>query len=65
MFQFKLDGTELGSILHPDPASIEDWTTSISAGEGKIVVGSPNNWFFGTPSSAELAGPPGSVYLLS
>jgi hypothetical protein len=65
LFQFKLDGTELGSILDPDPASIEDWTTSISAGEGKIVVGSPNNWFFGTPSSAELAGPPGSVYLLS
>lgn len=65
LFQFKLDGTELGSILDPDPASIEDWTTSISAGEGKIVVGSPNNWVFGTPSSAELAGPPGSVYLLS
>ena len=65
LFQFKLDGTELGSILDPDPASIEDWTTSISAGEGKIVVGSPNNWAFGTPSQSELAGPPGSVYLLS
>ena len=57
LFQFKLDGTELGSILDPNPDSDEDWTTSISAGEGKIVVGSQGTTGFGMP--------PGSVYLLS
>jgi hypothetical protein len=65
LFQFTLNGTELGSILDPDPVSTEEWSYSVSAGEGKIVVGSPYAWFFGTPSSEELAGPPGSVYLLS
>ena len=57
LFQFKLDGTELGSKIDPNPDSDEVWTTSISAGEGKIVVGSKGTTGFGKP--------PGSVYLLS